>query len=115
MMRKGLDDIADLLAVLAHRGISIEAKKGNLHLRPRRRLTAALIGRLLTHKAQIISTLTGDVVDEERATWPGSLPLSDRLRYDRAYGRAWFEDRTSRECHMRACMAVAAHRAAKKN
>ena len=115
MTREYLDSVSDLLAVLARRGVSIEARKGNLHLRPRRQLTPDLVGRLRKHKAEIISALTGNVPDEEKATWPGSLPLSDRLRYDRAYGRAWFEDHAACECHLRACTAVATHRAVQKN
>lgn len=45
------------------------------------------------------------VVDDYRL-WLSGLSLHDRLRHDRAFGRAWFEGKSKRQCQEIARQAV---------
>jgi hypothetical protein len=53
--------------------------------------------RLLAEKAATIEAIKQEQQREHRA-WLDSLALDDRLRYDRAFGKAWFEGKDADEC-----------------
>jgi hypothetical protein len=64
--------------------------------------------KLLAEKASIVEAIKQEQQREHRA-WLDSLALDDRLRYDRAFGKAWFEGRGADECRQIARDHVVKH------
>ncbi|MFB3893284.1 MAG: hypothetical protein ACE15C_14815 [Phycisphaerae bacterium] len=61
--------------------------------------------KLLAEKAATIEAVKQEQRREHRA-WLDSLTLDDRLQYDRAFGKAWFEGRHADECRRMARQRV---------
>jgi hypothetical protein len=55
--------VAEVLSAVEQRGITLVVSEGNLRLRPASALTPELVEELRQHKAEILETLSEEVID----------------------------------------------------
>jgi hypothetical protein len=78
-------------------GLTIEADGDQLVIRGPRR--ADDVARLVLENKPAVQAALLAAWREEHAAWAQSLPLAERLEYDRAFGRAWIASHDTDECH----------------
>lgn len=77
-------------------GLTVEADGDQFVIRGPRR--AGDVARLILDNKPAVRAALLAAWRERNTAWAQSLPLAERLEYDRAFGRAWFAGHDADQC-----------------